>query len=105
MHLEKEKGMSQKSLITNDGELLNSAYLDSEGFISMFTKEDFFVDLNTICKEQVMVANGKQTSLQGIGEFIIECTLCTLTMTCPLQVSLDTKFLNDSLADRKGHKS
>lgn len=57
MHLEKE--MSRKVLLraNNDDDLLNSAYLDSEGFISMFTKEDFFVDLNTICKEQVMVAN------------------------------------------------
>lgn len=104
--LRKRKGCPRKVLLrANDGELLNSSYLDSEGFISMFTKEDFFVDLNTICKEQVMGANGKQTSLQGIGEFIIQCILCTLMMTCPLQVSLDTKFLNDSLAERKGHNS
>lgn len=105
--LRKRKGCPRKVLLraTNDDDLLNSAYLDSEGFISMFTKEDFFVDLNTICKEQIMVANGKQTSLQRIGESIIECTLCTLMMNCPLQVSLDSKFLSDSRADRKGHKS
>lgn len=53
--LQKRKGCPSKVLLkaTNNDDLLNSAYLDSKGFIPMFTKETFFVDLNTSCKEQV----------------------------------------------------